>query len=73
MLSDFVFSFRVKASFKVCFLRTEYSEVVSDICEEHLAFCGIKIKVGREWTKEQLKPEGNKVIITEMRKLPRQE
>lgn len=54
-------------------MKTEYSEVVSEVCEEHLAFYSIKLEMERERATEQLKPEGNKVVITEMRKVPRQE
>jgi len=35
--------------------------------------CVVKIKVGRQRAKEQMKTEGNKTLIMKMRKLPRQE
>lgn len=57
------------------FPKNRILEVASEVSKEHLAFCRVKIQVGREREKKkgQMKPEGNKAVIMEMRELPRQE
>lgn len=51
--NNFVFNFRLRTSFKSMFPKNRISEVASEVCKEHLAFCRVKIKVGRERAKKE--------------------